>query len=58
MPAVEHQFEPMSVGMVLDTTFRLYSQNFSLMFGITAILHAPFLLVSMFPLLWQPAGKW
>jgi hypothetical protein len=57
VPAVEHQFEPMSVGMVLATTFRLYSQNFSLMFGITAILHAPFLFFSIIPVLFWPSGN-
>jgi len=49
LSTVEQQFEPMSVGMVLDRAFRLYTQNFPLMFGITAILHAPILLVSLFP---------
>src|SRR5262245_43031440 len=37
----------MTLSMVLDRAFRLYSQNFPLMFGITAILHVPILLVSI-----------
>lgn len=57
MPAVEHQFEPMSVGMVLDTAFRLYSQNFALMFGITAILHVPIFLVSVLPVILPLTGN-
>jgi hypothetical protein len=46
---VEHQFEPMGLGMVLDRSFRLYTENFPLMFGITAILHAPILLLAFLP---------
>jgi hypothetical protein len=39
----------MTVGMVLDRSFRLYTQNFPLMFGITAALNLPILLVSVLP---------
>jgi hypothetical protein len=49
MSAVEQQFEPMTVGMVLDKAFRLYTQNFLLMFGITAVLNIPLLVVSLLP---------
>jgi hypothetical protein len=47
--AVEQQFEPMTIGMVLDRAFRLYTQNFPLMFGITAILNVPTLLIALLP---------
>jgi hypothetical protein len=50
---IEHQFEPMTVGMVLDKSFRLYSENFPLMLGITAILNLPVLLLSFVPLFLQ-----
>jgi hypothetical protein len=50
---IEHQFEPMSVGMVLDRSFRLYTENFPLMLGITAILNLPILLLTAFPLFLQ-----
>jgi hypothetical protein len=49
--AVDHQFEPMSIGMVLDRAFRLYTQNFPLMLGITAVLNVPILLLSILPLI-------
>jgi hypothetical protein len=49
MANIDHQFEAMSTGMVLDKAFRLYTQNFPLMFGITAILNLPMLLVSVVP---------
>jgi hypothetical protein len=47
---VEHQFEPMTVGMVLDKSFRLYTENFSLMLGISAILNLPILFLTALPL--------
>jgi hypothetical protein len=53
---MEHQFEPMSIGMVLDRSINLYTENFPLMFGITAILHAPILLISIAPLLLPLGG--
>src|SRR5207253_10293659 len=46
-----------SVGMVLDTAFRLYSQNFALMFGITAILHVPIFIVSILPVVLPLTGN-
>ncbi len=54
---VEHQFERMTVGMVLDRAFRLYSQNFPLMFGITAVLNVPLLIVTAWPLLMVIVGS-
>lgn len=54
---VEHQFERMTVGMVLDRAFRLYSQNIPLMFGITAVLNVPLLIVTAWPLLMVIAGS-
>lgn len=43
----ELHFEPMSTGMVLDKSFRLYIQNFALMIGLTAIVHIPILFLSV-----------
>jgi hypothetical protein len=43
----EHRFEPMTVGMVLDKSFRLYVQNFPLMIGISAIFSVPMLALSL-----------
>jgi hypothetical protein len=39
----------MTVGMVFDKAFRLYTENFPLMFGITAILNIPILVISLLP---------
>jgi hypothetical protein len=47
--AVEQQFEAMTIGMVFDKAFRLYTQNFPLMFGITAALNIPVLVISLLP---------
>ncbi|PYS38057.1 MAG: hypothetical protein DMG14_19105 [Acidobacteria bacterium] len=49
MPAVDHQFEPMSIGMLLDRAVRLYTQNFPLMLGITAVLNVPIFFLSILP---------
>src|SRR6266487_2343426 len=53
VPTLDPQFEPMTVGMVLDRSFRLYTQNFPLMLGITAILNVPALALAAVPLLAQ-----
>jgi hypothetical protein len=37
------RFEPMTVGMLLDATVRLYAQNIALMLAITACAYLPFL---------------
>jgi len=42
----EHNFEPMTTGMVLDRSFRLYLENFALMIGLSAILNVPLLFMS------------
>jgi len=42
----EHNFEPMTTGMVLDRSFRLYLDNFALMVGLSAILNVPLLFIS------------
>jgi hypothetical protein len=48
--------EPMTTGMILDRSFRLYVQNFSLMIGLTAIVQLPILLFSVgVPLFQQQA---
>ena len=57
MSAVEHRFEPMTVGMILDRSFRLYAQNFSLMFGITAVFNLPLIVLSALPLLIASTGR-
>jgi len=55
--AVEHQFEPMSTGMVLDGAFRFYAQNFPLMLGISAILNVPILVLTVLPVFLARAGS-
>ena len=57
MSAVEHRFEPMTVGMILDRSFRLYAQNFSLMFGITAVFNLPLIVLSALPLFTSSTGR-
>ena len=57
MTAVEHQFEPMSTGMVLDGAFRFYAQNFPLMLGISAILNVPILVLTVLPVFLARAGS-
>lgn len=44
--STEHNFEPMTTGMVLDRSFRLYLDNFALMVGLSAILNVPLLAIS------------
>ena len=39
--------EPMTTGMILDQTFRLYMQNFALMVSLSAIVNIPLLLFSV-----------
>jgi len=46
MSTTEHNFEPMTTGMVLDRSFRLYVDNFVLMAGLSAILNVPILFLS------------
>ena len=41
------RFEPMTLGMILDTTFRLYSQNVSLILGITALGYVPYFVAGL-----------
>jgi hypothetical protein len=55
--AVEHRFEAMTVGMILDRSFRLYAQNFSLMFGITAVFNLPLIVLSALPLFTASTGR-
>ena len=52
MSTMEHNFEPMTTGMVLDKAFRLYINNFVLMIGLSAILNIPLL---VFNSLFRPA---
>ena len=57
MSAVEHQFEPMSTGMVLDGAFRFYAQHFPLMLGISAILNVPILVLTVLPVFLARTGS-
>ncbi|HEX2931422.1 MAG TPA: hypothetical protein VHV54_16980 [Candidatus Binatia bacterium] len=41
------RFEPMTTGVLLDRAFRLYTNNFSLMLGITATAYVPFYLIML-----------
>jgi len=41
------RFEAMTTGVLLDRAFRLYTNNFSLMLGITAAAYVPFYLIML-----------
>src|SRR5262245_4012227 len=43
----ELYLEPMTAGMILDRTFRLYVENFSLMIGVTAMVQIPLLALTV-----------
>jgi hypothetical protein len=43
--------------MILDRSFGLYAQNFSLMFGITAVFNLPLIVLSALPLLTASRGR-
>jgi hypothetical protein len=46
--------EPMTTGMILDRSFRLYMKNFALMVGLSAMVNVPLLIFSVVvPLLQQ-----
>ena len=47
MSTNERYLEPMTAGMILDRTFRLYVQNFSLMIGVTAMVQIPILALTV-----------
>lgn len=47
MSTKDLSLEPMTTGMILDRSFRLYAQNFSLMIGLTAIVQLPILILSV-----------
>jgi hypothetical protein len=47
MASNELYLEPMTAGMILDRTFRLYSQNFALMIGVTAMVQIPILALTI-----------
>ena len=47
MSTKEMYLEPMTAGMILDRSFRLYAQNFALMIGLTAIVHVPILMLTV-----------
>jgi hypothetical protein len=50
------RFEPMTVGMILDTTVRLYLQNMALMIGIIAFSYLPYLIFLVLATAVTPAG--
>ncbi len=45
MQPTTHQLRPMNIGDILDTTFRVYRNNFLLFIGITALLTIPMTLL-------------
>ncbi len=47
MSSPETRFEPMTVGRLLDRSFRIYFQNFPLMLGISAFAYSPMLAVQV-----------
>ena len=47
MSTSQPYLEPMTTGMILDRSFRLYSQNFALMIGLTAVVHVPVLILTV-----------
>jgi hypothetical protein len=47
METVSVRFEPMTTGVLLDRAFRLYTANFALMLGITAVAYVPFELTQL-----------
>jgi hypothetical protein len=55
MSTAEIQFEPMSLGELLDRAFRLYAANFPLMVGIAAVAFVPQFFVQVLAVLPVPA---
>src|SRR5262245_518390 len=47
MSAKELSLEPMTAGMILDRSFRIYRQNFPLMISLSALVNVPLLAVSV-----------
>src|SRR5262245_34901159 len=43
MSGKELFLEPMTAGMILDRSFRIYRQNFPLMIGLSALVNVPLL---------------
>lgn len=43
----ERQFEPMTIGQILDQTFRLYKRNFLRFVAIVAVVQVPLVLISL-----------
>ncbi len=46
------QFQPMSIGQILDRAFRLYRANFVRFLTIVAVIQVPVALISMIIMLW------
>ena len=42
-----HDFEPMSIGRILDRTFKIYKDNFIRFITIVAIIQVPFALLTI-----------
>jgi hypothetical protein len=53
---VTPRFEPMTVGMILDSTIRLYMQNMTLMIGIVAFSYLPYLVFLLLITVAVPPG--
>lgn len=49
-----YPLEPLTVGALLDRTFRIFSRDFPLLMGIVLLTHIPILLVGMLGVLIQP----
>jgi len=47
MSTKQMYLEPMTAGMILDRSFRIYVQNFALMIGLTAMVHVPILMLTV-----------
>jgi hypothetical protein len=47
MSAKEISLEPMTTGMILDRTFRIYKQNFAVMIALSAIVNVPLLALTI-----------
>ena len=52
----DFRFEPMTIGMILDRTFKLYMKNAVLMLGIVLLTYIPFLIISTIPYSFLPEG--
>jgi hypothetical protein len=47
VPDLQHNFEPLTTGALLDKASRLYIRNFSLLLSISAVVHIPLMALVM-----------